>query len=74
MFLSCGRHCLTLYCVTGREAALAAKDAELECLCKKLEQREAAIDAKSAKLQGLRTELLHLYDKLRSELPDLQAR
>ncbi len=43
-------HCLNLHHAICREAALAAKDAELQSLCKELRQREAAIDAKSARL------------------------
>lgn len=60
--------------MTYREATLAAKDAEQQNLCKMLQQREAAIDAKSSKLQGLRAEILPLYNRLQLELPELQAR
>ena len=39
-----------------------------------LQQREQAIDAKSAELQGLHAQLIPLYNRLCSQLPEFQAR
>ena len=61
-------------CLKRREAAVGRKEAELETKAAELLQREQAIDAKSAELQGLHAQLIPLYNRLCSQLPELQAR
>lgn len=66
--------CSFLPCLKRREAAVGRREAELEAKTAELQQREQAIDAKSAELQGLHAQLIPLYNRLCSQLPEFQAR
>ncbi len=57
-----------------REGALSRRIIELNARAEEMQQKEGAIDTKSAELQNLHAQLVPLYDKLQSELPELQAR